>query len=119
VLVAGVIEPVPGVAAVLIASSLRPGDRPPLNPAPEACHLSRPVRCNRPTAERPDHREQSRRVVLQRIGGHPRLLKKLRQRAEATARYADDADAFMADFRPHFDVLLTAIAARATSSPKA
>lgn len=49
--------------------------------------------------------------MLQRIGGHPRLLKKLRQRAEATARYADDADAFMADFRPHFDVLLTAIAA--------
>jgi Na+/H+ antiporter len=42
---------------------------------------------------------------------HPQLLESYRKRAEATERYAGDADTFMADIKPHFDVMLTAIAA--------
>jgi monovalent cation/hydrogen antiporter len=42
---------------------------------------------------------------------HPQLLETYRKRAEATERYAGNADAFMADLRPHFDVMLAAIAA--------
>jgi monovalent cation/hydrogen antiporter len=42
---------------------------------------------------------------------HPQLLDTYRKRADATERYADDADSFMADLRPHFDLMLGAIAA--------
>jgi Na+/H+ antiporter len=42
---------------------------------------------------------------------HPQLLAQSRKRLEAIQRYARDADGFMADIRPHFDVLLAAIAA--------
>lgn len=42
---------------------------------------------------------------------HPQLLETYRSRAAATERYAGDADAFMADIRPHFDLMLTAVAA--------
>jgi Na+/H+ antiporter len=42
---------------------------------------------------------------------HPQLLDTYRKRAETTERYADDADSFMADIRPHFDVMLKTIAA--------
>jgi CPA1 family monovalent cation:H+ antiporter len=42
---------------------------------------------------------------------HPQLLDFYRKRAEATERYASDADNFMADIRPHFDAMLAAIAA--------
>lgn len=42
---------------------------------------------------------------------HPQLLETYRKRAEATDRYADDAPAFMAGIRSHFDVMLAAIAA--------
>jgi Na+/H+ antiporter len=42
---------------------------------------------------------------------HPQLLETYRSRAAATERYAGDADNFMADIRPHFDVMLKAIAA--------
>ena len=42
---------------------------------------------------------------------HPQLLEKYRQRAAASERYAGEPDAFMADLRPHFDVMLAAIAA--------
>ncbi len=56
-------------------------------------------------------------IVEQRAYGpdgsliHPRLLEKYRQRAASSDRYADDPDAFMADIRPHFDVMLAAISA--------
>jgi monovalent cation/hydrogen antiporter len=42
---------------------------------------------------------------------HPQLLEMYRQRSDATDRYARDADAFMANLRPHFDAMLAAIAA--------
>ncbi|MEO7177420.1 MAG: Na+/H+ antiporter [Allosphingosinicella sp.] len=42
---------------------------------------------------------------------HPQLLETYRKRAEATDRYAGDSETFMADLRPHFDVMLKAIAA--------
>jgi CPA1 family monovalent cation:H+ antiporter len=42
---------------------------------------------------------------------HPQLLETYRSRARATDRYASDPEPFMADLRPHFDVMLTAIAA--------
>jgi len=42
---------------------------------------------------------------------HPQLLDMYRKRSDATDRYARDADSFMADIRPHFDVMLKAIAA--------
>ena len=42
---------------------------------------------------------------------HPRLLDKYQQRATSSERYADEPNAFMADIRPHFDVMLEAIAA--------
>jgi CPA1 family monovalent cation:H+ antiporter len=42
---------------------------------------------------------------------HPQLLETYRSRAAATERYADDADAFMDNLRPHFDLMLKAIAA--------
>ena len=42
---------------------------------------------------------------------HPKLLDSYRKRAEATDRYAENADAFMADIRSHFDVMLSAIKA--------
>jgi CPA1 family monovalent cation:H+ antiporter len=42
---------------------------------------------------------------------HPQLLDSYRKRAEATDRYAEDADNFMAGIRSHFDVMQIAIAA--------
>ena len=42
---------------------------------------------------------------------HPLLLEKYRQRAASSERYAEEPDAVMADLRPHFDVMLAAIAA--------
>jgi CPA1 family monovalent cation:H+ antiporter len=42
---------------------------------------------------------------------HPQLLESYRKRAEATSRYAKDADAFMAGIQSHFDVTLAVIAA--------
>lgn len=42
---------------------------------------------------------------------HPQLLETYRKRADATDRYAGDADSFMAGIRSHFDVMLAAIAA--------
>jgi CPA1 family monovalent cation:H+ antiporter len=42
---------------------------------------------------------------------HPQLLETYRSRAAATERYAGDADAFMENIRPHFDLMLKAIAA--------
>ncbi len=42
---------------------------------------------------------------------HPQLLDMYRKRANATERYADEPDAFMENIRPHFDVILAAIAA--------
>jgi CPA1 family monovalent cation:H+ antiporter len=42
---------------------------------------------------------------------HPQLLETYRSRAAATERYADDADTFMSNLRPHFDLMLKAIAA--------
>ncbi|NNM76676.1 Na+/H+ antiporter [Sphingomonas sp. ID1715] len=42
---------------------------------------------------------------------HPQLLEQYRKRAEATERYAQDVDGFMARIRSHFDVTLLAIAA--------
>lgn len=45
---------------------------------------------------------------------HPKLVATYRDRASATARYASDADAFMADIRPHFDAMLGAVAAGRT-----
>jgi monovalent cation/hydrogen antiporter len=45
---------------------------------------------------------------------HPQLLEMYRKRADATDRYAEDADTFMAGIRSHFDVMLIAIAAGRT-----
>ena len=42
---------------------------------------------------------------------HPQLLEQSRKRVEIIQRYAADADSFMAGVRPHFDVVLTALAA--------
>lgn len=42
---------------------------------------------------------------------HPQLLQTYRDRARATDRYAENADIFMENIRPHFDAMLTAIAA--------
>jgi CPA1 family monovalent cation:H+ antiporter len=42
---------------------------------------------------------------------HPQLLEMYQQRADATDRYARDADAVMANLRPHFDAMLAATAA--------
>jgi CPA1 family monovalent cation:H+ antiporter len=42
---------------------------------------------------------------------HPQLLESYRKRAQATERYAGDADAFMDGIRSHFDVMLAALAA--------
>jgi CPA1 family monovalent cation:H+ antiporter len=42
---------------------------------------------------------------------HPQLLETYRSRAAATERYAGDADSFMEGIRPHFDLMLKAIAA--------
>ena len=45
---------------------------------------------------------------------HPLLLEKYRQRAVSSERYADEPDAVMEGLRPHFDVMLAAIAAGRT-----
>ena len=45
---------------------------------------------------------------------HPMLLEKYRQRAASSERYADEPDAVMANLRPHFDVMLAAVAAGRT-----
>ena len=42
---------------------------------------------------------------------HPQLLKFYQDRAQATERYAANADVFMENIRPHFDAMLEAIAA--------
>jgi Na+/H+ antiporter len=42
---------------------------------------------------------------------HPQLLETYRSRARATERYAGDADTFMENIRPHFDLMLKAVAA--------
>lgn len=42
---------------------------------------------------------------------HPQLLDTYRKRAAATERYAGDAEAFMANIREHFDLMLAATAA--------
>jgi CPA1 family monovalent cation:H+ antiporter len=45
---------------------------------------------------------------------HPRLLQEYRGRAEATERYAGEAEVFMPNIRAHFDVVLAAVAAGRT-----
>jgi len=45
---------------------------------------------------------------------HPQMLEQSRKRLAAIQRYAADADTFMENARPHFDVILTAIAAGRT-----
>ena len=45
---------------------------------------------------------------------HPQLLETYRSRARGTARYAGEPEAFMANIRPHFDVMLAAIDAGRT-----
>lgn len=42
---------------------------------------------------------------------HPQLLEKYRQRAASSERYAGEPQTFMANLRPHFDIMLAAIAA--------
>jgi CPA1 family monovalent cation:H+ antiporter len=42
---------------------------------------------------------------------HPQLLQTYRDRAAATGRYAENAEAFMSNLRPHFDLVLAVIAA--------
>jgi CPA1 family monovalent cation:H+ antiporter len=42
---------------------------------------------------------------------HPRLLDEYRRRADATQRYAGDADSFTSDIRAHYDVVLAGIEA--------
>ena len=42
---------------------------------------------------------------------HPQLLQHYQDRARATDRYAADAETFMENIRPHFDAMLSAIAA--------
>ncbi len=42
---------------------------------------------------------------------HPQLLRTYQERAAATERYAKDADVFMTNLRPHFDLVLSVIAA--------
>ena len=45
---------------------------------------------------------------------HPQMLEQSRKRLAAIQRYAADADTFMENARPHFDVILTAISAGRT-----
>jgi len=45
---------------------------------------------------------------------HPQLLQTYEDRARATDRYAADADGFMTNIRPHFDAMLSVIAAGRT-----
>ena len=42
---------------------------------------------------------------------HPQLLETYRTRASGTERFAKDADRFMANIRPHFDLMLSVVAA--------
>jgi CPA1 family monovalent cation:H+ antiporter len=42
---------------------------------------------------------------------HPQMLEQSRKRLAAIQRYAEDADGFMENARPHFDVILRSIAA--------
>lgn len=45
---------------------------------------------------------------------HPQMLEQSRKRLAAIQRYSADADTFMENARPHFDVILTSIAAGRT-----
>jgi CPA1 family monovalent cation:H+ antiporter len=45
---------------------------------------------------------------------HPQMLEQSRKRLAAIQRYAADADTFMENARPHFDLILTSIAAGRT-----
>jgi Na+/H+ antiporter len=83
---------------------LRPADEDPPAPMDLPASEAAVARAKLAAAERHAYDEDGRLV-------HPQLLESYRKRAQATDRYAGDAETFMADIRPHFDVMLTAIAA--------
>ncbi|QAY77110.1 Na+/H+ antiporter [Sphingosinicella sp. BN140058] len=69
-----------------------------------------------PAAESAVARAKREEVELRAFDGdgnliHPQLLDSYRKRADATQRYADDADQFMAGIQSHFEVMLAAVAA--------
>ena len=95
---------VQGATLPLVIRWARPIDRDPPAPIALAAAESAVAHAKLAAADRLAHDRDGTLV-------HPRLLETFRARAEGTARFADDADGFMERIRPHFDLMLLAIAA--------
>ncbi|MBC7769372.1 MAG: Na+/H+ antiporter [Phycisphaerales bacterium] len=94
---------VQGSSLATVIRLVRPVDADPPAPMSLAAAEAAVARAKLAAAERDAYSTDGQLI-------HPQLLETYTARARATERFANDADAFMDDIRPHFDLMLVAIA---------